>query len=78
MSQPVIYAVVAIACYGLGDFIYKQTATAGIRSDHFLMTQAWFFCPFVIIYAFATHTLVLDLAALWGSLASAFVLYRVL
>ena len=73
MNQPVIYAVVAMACYGLGDFIYKQTATAGIRSDHFLMAQAWFFCPLVIIYAFATHTLVLDPAALWGSLAGAFV-----
>jgi len=73
MSQPVIYAIVAMACYGLGDFIYKQAATAGIRSDHFLMAQAWFFCPLVIIYALATHTLVLDPAALWGSLAGAFV-----
>jgi len=42
MHQPVVYAIVAMTCYGLGDFIYKQTATAGIRSDHFLMAQAWF------------------------------------
>src|SRR5207253_1281697 len=54
-------------------FIYKQAAAAGVRADHFLMAQAWFFCPLVILYALATHTLVLDPAALWGSLAGAFV-----
>jgi hypothetical protein len=57
MSQPIVYAIVAMVCYGLSDFIYKQAAAAGIRADHFLMAQGWFFCPLVILYALATHTL---------------------
>jgi uncharacterized membrane protein len=73
MGQPVVYAVVAMVCYGLSDFIYKQAASAGIRADHFLMAQGWFFCPLVILYAHATHTLVLDPVALWGSLAGVFI-----
>lgn len=73
MSQSIIFAIVAMVCYGLSDFIYKQAAAAGIRADHFLMAQAWFFCPLVILYALATRTLVFDPAALWGSLAGAFV-----
>jgi uncharacterized membrane protein len=73
MAQPVVYAVVAMVCYGLSDFIYKQAASAGIRAEHFLMAQGWFFCPLVILYALATHTLVLDPVALWGSLAGVFI-----
>jgi uncharacterized membrane protein len=73
MDQPIVYAILAMVCYGVSDFIYKQAATAGIRADHFLMAQGWLFCPLVIVYALATHTLVLNAAALWGSLAGAFV-----
>src|SRR5262249_48903374 len=73
MDQPLVYAVVAMVCYGLSDFIYKQAAAAGIRADHFLMAQAWLFCPLVIVYALATHTLAPNWAALWGSLAGAFI-----
>jgi|SRR5271166_1038658 len=73
MNQPIVYAIVAMVCYGFSDFIYKQAAAAGIRADHFLMAQGWFFCPLVILYALATHTLILDPAALWGSLAGAFI-----
>lgn len=73
MNQPIIYAVVAMFCYGLSDFIYKQAAAAGIRAGHLLMVQAWFFGPLVILYALATSTLVLDPAALWGLLAGVFV-----
>ena len=73
MNQPVVYAFAAMVCYGVSDFIYKQAAAAGIRADHFLMAQAWCFCPLVILYALATHTLVPDPAALWGSLAGAFI-----
>ena len=73
MNQSIVYAVVAMVCYGFSDFIYKQAAAAGIRADHFLMAQAWFFCPLVILYALATRTLVIDPAALWGSLAGVFV-----
>jgi uncharacterized membrane protein len=73
MDQSIVYAIVAMVCYGVSDFIYKQAATAGIRADHFLMAQGWLFCPLVIVYALATQTLVLNAAALWGSLAGAFV-----
>jgi drug/metabolite transporter (DMT)-like permease len=73
MPQPLLDALLAMVCYGLSDFIYKRAAAAAVRSDHFLMAQAWFFCPIVILYAFATHTLVLVPAALWGSLAGFFV-----
>jgi drug/metabolite transporter (DMT)-like permease len=73
MNEPVVYAIVAMICYGVADFIYKQAAAAGIRADHFLMAQGWLFCPLVIVYALTTHTLVLNPAAAWGSLAGAFV-----
>jgi drug/metabolite transporter (DMT)-like permease len=73
MHQSLLDALLAMACYGLGDFIYKRAAAAAVRADHFLMAQAWFFCPIVILYALATHTLVLVPAALWGSLAGFFV-----
>jgi uncharacterized membrane protein len=73
MDQSIVYAIVAMVCYGVSDFIYKQAAAAGIRADHFLMAQGWLFCPLVIVYALATQMLVLDPAALWGSLAGVFV-----
>jgi hypothetical protein len=41
MNQPIVYAVIAMVCYGISDFIYKRVAAAGIRSDHFIMAQAW-------------------------------------
>ncbi len=72
MSLAIIYAIMAMACYGVADFLYKQAATAGIRADHFLLAQACFFFPIVVIYALATGTLVLTPAALWGSLAGLF------
>jgi hypothetical protein len=31
MNQPIIYAIVAMACYGLSDFIYKRAAAAASR-----------------------------------------------
>jgi drug/metabolite transporter (DMT)-like permease len=72
MTQPVLLALVAMVCYGLADFIYKRAATAGIRADHFLAAQAWFFCPLIILYAYATGRLVLATPALWGMLAGLF------
>ena len=72
MDQPVVWAMAAMVCYGVTDFIYKQAAAAGIRADHFLMAQAWVFCPLVTLYALATGNLVAVSAALWGSLAGLF------
>ena len=63
------YAFAALVCYGLGDFIYKRATTAGVRPHHFLMGQAWCFCPVVFLYAWATGTLVVGPPAAWGGLA---------
>ncbi len=73
MTQSIAFAVVAMICYGLSDFVYKRAAAAGIRADRFLAGQAWPFFPLVTIYAILTHTLVLTPAALWGSVAGAFI-----
>ncbi len=37
---------------------YKRAAMAGIGARHFIMLQAWFFCPLVTLYALARHQLV--------------------
>jgi uncharacterized membrane protein len=73
MNQPIIYALVAMVCYGLSDFIYKRAAAAGMRADRFLAGQGWAFLPLVTLYALATHRLVLVPAALWGSVAGVFI-----
>ncbi len=66
MHQPIVFALVAMVCYGVSDFVYKRAAAAAIRSDHFLMAQAWLFCPLVIVYALLTQHLIFVPAALWG------------
>jgi drug/metabolite transporter (DMT)-like permease len=63
------YALSAMVCYGLGDFIYKRAAAAGVPAHHFLMAQAWCFAPAVFLYAWATDTLDVTAAAAWGALA---------
>ncbi|HTR86320.1 MAG TPA: EamA family transporter [Reyranella sp.] len=73
MTGALPYALAALAFYGFGDFIYKRAAGRGLRADHLLMSQAWFFLPLVVAYAWLTGTLVPRPAALWGSLAGAFV-----
>src|SRR5437763_12343040 len=73
MTQPVACPVSAMVGYGLSDCMYKQAAAAGIRTDHFLMVQAWLFCPLVILYALVVRGLTFDPVALWGSLAGAFI-----
>src|SRR5882672_2520709 len=74
MSSEIAYALAALVCYGLGDFIYKRAASAGIAAEHFLMGQAWFFCPTVIAYAWITGTLDFEQPAMWGGLAGLFIL----
>src|SRR5690242_14810493 len=66
------YAFAALLCYGLGDFIYKNATTAGVKPHHFLMGQACCFVPVVVLYAWATATLVIAPAAAWGGLAGLF------
>ncbi|HVY58021.1 MAG TPA: EamA family transporter [Xanthobacteraceae bacterium] len=67
------YALAALILYGLGDFVFKRAAAAGVKAHQFLMVQAWFFSSLTFLFAAATHTLVLTPAALWGALAGLFV-----
>jgi drug/metabolite transporter (DMT)-like permease len=69
MSGGTGYALAAMVCYGLGDFIYKRGAADGVKPLHFLTAQAWLFCPLSFAYAIATGRLVIVPAALWGGLA---------
>jgi drug/metabolite transporter (DMT)-like permease len=66
------YALAALACYGLGDFIYKRATAAGVKPHHFLIGQAWCFAPAIVLYGFATGTLVLRASAVWNGLAGLF------
>jgi len=66
------YAFAALACYGLGDFIYKRATAEGVKPHHFLMGQAWCFAPAIVLYAWATGTLVLRTSAVWNGLAGLF------
>lgn len=63
------YALAALVCYGLGDFIYKRATACGVTPHHFLMGQAWCFCPAILLYAWATDSVTLHLAMLWSGLA---------
>jgi drug/metabolite transporter (DMT)-like permease len=67
------YAFAALACYGIGDFIYKNAVAAGVKPHHFLMGQAWCFTPAIFLYAWATGTLVIGPASAWGGLAGLFI-----
>jgi drug/metabolite transporter (DMT)-like permease len=73
MNQPIAFAVAAMICYGLSDFVYKRAAATGIRADRFLMGQGWCFLPLVTLYALATNRLVFTVPALWGSVAGTFI-----
>jgi len=74
MTGDMAYALAALVCYGIGDLIYKRAAAAGLAANHFLMGQAWFFCPAVIAYALLTGTLAPGTPALWGALAGLVIL----
>jgi len=69
MTSGTGYALAAMVCYGLGDFIYKRSAGDGVEPLHFLTAQAWVFFPLSLVYAAATGTLVIVPGALWGGLA---------
>jgi drug/metabolite transporter (DMT)-like permease len=73
MTDGTGYAFAALVCYGLSDFIYKRASSAGIKPHHFLMGQAWCFVPAIFLYAWATGTLILSPAAMWGGLAGLFI-----
>ena len=72
MAQGIEYALAAMICFGLADFVYKQAAGAGVKAHHFLMLQAWFFAPTVLLYGISSGTLAFGLSALWGAAAGFF------
>jgi drug/metabolite transporter (DMT)-like permease len=72
MHTPLLFALVAMVCYGIADIFYKRAAAAGIRADHFMVGQAWFFCPSLVVLAWLSGRLVIVPAMLWGSLAGFF------
>src|SRR3954464_4170045 len=69
MTSGTGFALLAMICYGAGDFIYKRSAADGVQPLHFLTAQAWLFCPLSFAYGFAPRTLPWTPAALWGALA---------
>ncbi len=75
MTAGMGYALAAMLCNGLGDLIYKRAAAAGVPAHHFMMTQAWVFCPLVVVYAWITGKLVIIPAGLWGALAAFFLFF---
>lgn len=73
MAQGIEYALAAMICFGLADFVYKRAAGAGVQAHHFLMLQAWFFAPTVLLYGVLSGTLAFETPALWGAAAGVFV-----
>lgn len=69
MTEGVGYALAAMICYGLADFVYKRAAAAGVQARHFIMVQAWCFAPTVTLYGVYSQTLSFEAPALWGAAA---------
>lgn len=74
MTPGIGLALVAMLCFGAGDLLYKRAAQAGIESRHFIMLQAWGFCPTITLYAVLTDNLHVRISAIWGALAGLFAL----
>jgi drug/metabolite transporter (DMT)-like permease len=71
MADGVALAVGAMVCYGLADWVYKRAANRGVRAHHFLMLQAFFFAPGILIYGLVTRTLSGGIPFIWGMAAGA-------
>ncbi len=69
MTPGLGHALCAMLFFGLGDFFIKRSAATGSHARHYVMMQAWVFCPAMTLYALATGTLVLGWGALWGCAA---------
>lgn len=73
MTPGVEFALGTMVLLGLADLVYKRGATMGVPAHHFLMAQAWFFAPGVVLYGLVTGTLALERTMLWGMSAGLFV-----
>jgi len=69
MTAGMTYALAAMLCFGLADLIYKRASATGVPAHHLMMLQAWCFGPSILVYAWLTHTLMLEWSAVWGALA---------
>lgn len=74
MTPGIGLALGAMLCFGMGDLLYKRAAQAGVESRHFIMLQAWGFCPTITLYALLTGNLQVGPSAIWGALAGLFAL----
>src|SRR5512134_2133093 len=73
MTPGVEFALGTMVLLGLADLVYKRGAAVGVPAHHFLMAQAWFFAPGVVLYGLVTGTLALERSLLWGMSAGLFV-----
>jgi uncharacterized membrane protein len=69
MTPGLGHALVAMLCFGATDLLFKRTVANGNQPRHFIMMQAWVFCPGITLYAWLTGTLDVHMSALWGTLA---------
>jgi len=68
ISPSISLAILSLVFFGLGDFAIKRAADDGVRPQHAMMVQSWFFSSAAVIYAYVTGLLVLTPAVLWGAL----------
>jgi len=69
MANGVGLALGAMVCYGLADWVYKRAAGRGVQAHQFLMLQAFFFAPGILIYGAVTGTLSGGIPFVWGMAA---------
>ncbi len=73
MTPGIGHALGAMLCFGVGDLVYKRGAAAGAPAHQFLMVQAWFFAPLVLLYAWLSGSLRFSPGTGWGGLAGLFI-----
>ena len=74
MTPAMACAVGAMFCFGIGDFVYKRGAAAGVSAHHMLMVQSWFFLPSCAAIGLVTGMLTFVPGALWGAAAGFFMM----
>ena len=73
MTEGVGLALGAMVSYGLADWVYKRAAARGIEAHHFLLLQAFFFAPGILLYGLVTGTFALGTPFALGMIAGALI-----
>ncbi len=73
MTDGISLALGATVCYGLADWVYKRAAAGGVAAHQFLLLQAFFFAPGILLYGLVTGTLALGVPFAWGMTAGALI-----